>query len=313
MRDVIPDINNWLKENKPVALATVVNTWGSAPRKAGAHMAISADGNISGSVSGGCVEGAVVEEALEVLKTGQPRKLHYGVTDEQSWEVGLACGGEIDIFVQPLDPIIYREWVKRIDAEQPAVYATTVAGEQIGETRLLDEWGGARSPYWASEREFVNVILPQPTLVIVGGVQIAMALSAIARIQDFKTVLIDPRSTFGSEARFPQVDTLIQAWPAHALEQLSLNHSSAMATLTHDPKIDDPALILALNSPAFYIGALGSARTHSKRVKRLMEQGLSQKQVEGIHSPIGLDIGAVSPEEIALSIMAEIIAHYRAV
>jgi len=303
-------------------------------------MAITTTGRIAGSVSGGCVEGAVAETGLEVLKTGRPRLLHFGVTDETAWEVGLACGGQIDVFVQPLDQAIFRIWREQLLDGRPHAIATIVRGheDQIGRQVLLNGDGktleifgvetGAQiyEKVRSAQREdrsrlftlegkggeeleiFVEVVSPPPVLVIVGGVHIAIALASLARTLGFRTVLVDPRKSFGSRDRFPHVDQLIRAWPQEAFTEIELHHKSAVAMLTHDPKIDDPALQVALRSPAFYVGALGSQKTQAKRRQRLLESGLSTEQLERLHGPIGIDIGAETPEEIALAVMAEIVA-----
>lgn len=314
MRDIIPDLNRWLKNSEQIALATVVKTWGSAPRKVGAHMAITTAGEITGSVSGGCVEGAVIEAALEVLKSDQSQLLHFGISDEESWEVGLACGGEIDVFVQSLDVSLYRQMAQRLADQQPLTYTTIITGESPGVTEILPELPANRHPHQTAQDEtttFTNVIMPSPQLVIIGGVQIAIALAKFAQSLDFKTILIDPRKTFATPERFPEIDRIIQSWPDEALTELGINAGTAIAVLTHDPKLDDPALITALNSDAFYVGALGSSRTQKKRNTRLAEVGLTPAQIERIHGPIGLSIGADTPEEIALSIIGEIVQVYR--
>ena len=336
MRDILSDLDNWREEDKSIALATVVQTWGSSPRRAGAKMALTPDGKITGSVSGGCVEGAVFDTGVEVLKSGQPQLLHFGVADETAWEVGLACGGSIDIFVKPLETEFFKAlrsvWVN----ESPAVIVTVVRGpnEMLGREMLLRDDGnvvGTISNEWdervlklaretlsngASQRlmlsesieVFLEVILPPPTLIAVGGVHITIALMALAKTLGYRTVVIDPRSAFGSEARFPHVDQLIQLWPDEAFRQIPPDRSTAIAMLTHDPKLDDPALKIALPSSAFYVGALGSKTTQAKRRQRLLDDGLTEAQLNRLHGPIGLEIGAGTPEEIAISIMAEIVS-----
>lgn len=340
MRDILSELTEWIESGEPVALATVVQTWGSSPRTVGAKMAITTTGRIAGSVSGGCVEGAVVETGLEVLKTGRSRLLHFGVTDETAWEVGLACGGQIDVFVQPLDQAMFSTWREQLLDGRPHAIATIVRGseDQIGRQALLNDGDetleifgvetGAQiyEKVRSAQREdrsrlftlegkggeeleiFVEVVSPPPVLVIVGGVHIAIALASLARTLGFRTVLVDPRKSFGSRDRFPHVDQLIRAWPQEAFTEIELHHKSAVAMLTHDPKIDDPALQVALRSPAFYVGALGSQKTQAKRRQRLLESGLSTEQLERLHGPIGIDIGAETPEEIALAVMAEIVA-----
>jgi xanthine dehydrogenase accessory factor len=336
MRDILSDLDNWQAEDASIALATVVQTWGSSPRRAGAKMAFTPDGKITGSVSGGCVEGAVFEAGIEVLKTNRPQLLHFGVADETAWEVGLACGGSIDVFVKPLDIEFFKVLLSVLVSEQPAVALTVVRGsrELVGREILVREdghvtgtltdaldpkaldlaretlgQGVSRRAMLNEEIEvFMEAILPPPTIIVVGGVHITIALMALAKTLGYRTVVVDPRRAFGNEERFPNVDQLIQAWPQDAFQQVPLTRSTAVAMLTHDPKLDDPALQIALPSRAFYVGALGSKTTQAKRRQRLLTQGLTEAQLNRLHGPIGLDIGAGTPEEIAISIMAEIVA-----
>jgi xanthine dehydrogenase accessory factor len=331
LHDVAADIDAWLAQGEEVALATVVSTWGSAPRQVGAKMAMTAAGAISGSVSGGCVEGAVFDVAMEVLATGRPQLLHFGVADETAWEVGLACGGAIEVFVDRLDPAVYHFGQTVARQEQPGATLTVIRGpeewlgrkvalgpgkQRLGSLGNLDEAAVQAAESVAQSQRlavtedtelFVDVLSPSPTLILVGGVHIAVALTALARTLGYHTIVVDPRRAFGSEARFPHADRLIQAWPDEAFAELELTPATAVALLTHDPKIDDPALKIVLESPAFYVGALGSKATHAKRRRRLLEAGLSQAQVDRIHGPIGLDIGAQTPAEIALAVLAEIV------
>ena len=338
MRDILPDLDKWRAdaERKSIALATVVQTWGSSPRRAGAKMAITPDGKITGSVSGGCVEGAVYETGVDVLKSNRPQLLHFGVADETAWEVGLACGGSIDIFVKPLEGEFFRALREVLVEEKTAVLVTVIRGpaELLGREMLVEEDGSvtgslsdelnkpaidmAREILTQSESRramlnddievFAEVILPPPTLIAVGGVHITIALMALAKTLGYRTVVIDPRSAFGNEERFPNVDKLVQRWPDEAFEEIPLTRSTAVAMLTHDPKLDDPALKIALPSPAFYVGALGSKTTQAKRRQRLLDDGMTAEQLNRLHGPIGLKIGAGTPEEIAMSIMAEVVA-----
>jgi xanthine dehydrogenase accessory factor len=336
MREILSDLDNWRSDNKQIALATVIQTWGSSPRRAGAKMALTPDGKITGSVSGGCVEGAVYETGVEVLKSNRPQLLHFGVADETAWEVGLACGGSIDIFVKPLDTEFFKALRSVLVEEQPSVLITVVRGpdELLGREILVRDDGyvtGALNNQFDKQaldlaREtlaqgksrrvmlneeveiFMEVILPPPTLIAVGGVHITIALMALAKTLGYRTVVIDPRSAFGNEERFPNVDQLIPLWPDEAFQQIPITRSTAVAMLTHDPKLDDPALKIALPSPAFYVGALGSNTTQAKRRQRLLDQGLPESQLNRLHGPIGLEIGAGTPQEIAMSIMAEIVA-----
>jgi xanthine dehydrogenase accessory factor len=336
MRDLLPDIDRWRAAGEQVALATVVRTWGSAPRGLGSRMALTA-GGIAGSVSGGCVEGAVVEAGRDVLATGRPRLLRFGVADETAWAVGLSCGGVIEVFVEPLDPPFYDAMRGELLAERPAALAQVVKGpdDLLGRKLLLRQDGGvegsipgldaaaqeaahaailegrSRCVELAGETPvevLVDALRPSPTLVIVGGVHIAVALTPLARTLGYRTVVIDPRPAFGNAERFPHADRIVQAWPDEALGEVGLNGATAVAVLTHDPKLDDPALRAALPSPAFYVGALGSKATQEKRRRRLLEAGVSEAQLARLHAPIGLELGGRSPAEIALSVMAQIVA-----
>jgi xanthine dehydrogenase accessory factor len=339
MQDILADLVRWHEKDKSIALATVIQTWGSSPRSVGSKMALTLDGNMTGSVSGGCVENAVVEVGIQTLKTNCPQLLHFGVTDETAWEVGLACGGSIDIFVRPLGNNFFIELLSALENNKPLVIATVIRGPDtlLGREILIHEH--SRSTGWlgndwngqidklaldvisqgVSQRVVLNdeieiffeTILPPPTLIMVGGVHISIALSSLAKTLGYRTVIIDPRKAWGNTERFPDVDQLIQAWPDVAFGEIEVTRSTAIATLTHDPKLDDPALKFALSSPAFYVGALGSMSTQTKRHERLLREGLAESQLKRLHGPIGLDINAQTPEEIALAIMAEIVADHR--
>jgi xanthine dehydrogenase accessory factor len=332
MKDVGADIEAWSREGSAIALATVVQTWGSAPRASGSKMAIAADGRMAGSVSGGCVEAAVIEAAQETLRNGVPQLLHFGVADETAWAVGLACGGTIDVFVEKAGPGLLDEVRSLGQGERAGVRATVIAGPHLGEHWLLQADGvaqgslgdfteGVRAAAQAALTEgksaratfgesqvFLDVVRPAPTLVVVGGVHIAIALTRIARALGYRTIVVDPRPAFASEARFPHADRVVSDWPDEALGRIGLTTETAVAVLTHDPKLDDPALRAALPSPAFYVGALGSKATHAKRRQRLLEGGLGEEHLGRLHAPIGLDLGGRSPEEIALSVMAQVVA-----
>jgi xanthine dehydrogenase accessory factor len=331
MRDVLADIEGWSAEGLPIAVATVVETWGSAPRPAGGKMALTADGRIAGSVSGGCVENAVVEAGKETLSSGKLQLLHYGVSDDTAWSVGLACGGSLDIYIERLDPGLFAPVDAALRAEKPVAVATVIRGPEgelgkklalfedgsvrggideaaLSEARAALSEGASRRVQTEAREIFVDVLLPAPRLVVVGGVHIAVALVSLAKTLGFRTILVDPREAFGNPKRFPHADEIVSEWPDRALEKIAPNASTAVAVLTHDPKLDDPALIAALRSPAFYVGALGSRRTHEKRHARLREAGLEEDVLSRLYAPIGLPLGGRSPEEIALSVMAQIVA-----
>jgi len=299
----------WHREGKGAALATVVETWGSAPRRVGSQLAISGEGEIAGSVSGGCVEGAVVAEALDAIEAGQPVMLEYGVSDGDAFAVGLACGGTIRVLVEPVGRVMPEELLSDLvlarEGRVPVAYVTG-----IDVARRLERAGHEarfrmdRSGFEEDGETFVAIHNPPLRLLIVGAVHIAQALVPMARIAGYDPVLIDPRESFASEARFPG-ETVLDDWPDEALHALGLDQRTALVLLTHDPKLDDPALAEALRSEVFYIGALGSTRTHAKRVERLAGAGFSEAEIGRIHGPIGLDIGAAGPAEIAVSILAE--------
>lgn len=300
----------WHDAGRGAVLATVVETWGSAPRRIGAQLVIAGDGEMQGSVSGGCVEGAVVLEAIEALEMGEQRLLEYGVSDGDAFAVGLACGGTIRVLVEPVGPAmpenLLRALVAARAARTPTAYEVNLktGARRLTEDAYRDRLSMDRSGFEAKGSVFVAVHNPPLRLAVVGAVHIAQALVPMARIAGYDPVIIDPRDAFGSEARFPN-ETILPDWPDEALTAYGLDTRTALVLLTHDPKLDDPALHLALRSGCFYIGALGSRRTHAARVSRLEEAGFSAAEIERIKGPIGLDIGAAGPPEIAVAILAE--------
>jgi xanthine dehydrogenase accessory factor len=311
--DDIPETAlDWHRTGRGAALATVVETWGSAPRRVGSQLVVSAAGEIQGSVSGGCVEGAVVAEAAEALADGRPRLLTFGVSDDEAFAVGLACGGTIRVLVEPvggsLPEALLAGLVDARARRRPVAY---VVNPETGQGRLAgpdDEGLRARFRADASGMEgaeFVAIHNPPLRLVVVGAVHIAQPLLQIARLAGYDPFLIDPREAFGSAARFPG-ERISHDWPDEAMAAHGLDARTAVVTLTHDPKLDDPAIRAALGSQVFYLGCLGSTRTHAKRVARLAEAGHSEAEIARIHAPVGLDIGAATPAEIAVAIMAEI-------
>ena len=328
---VIAHLIGWLDGGVDAAMATVVSTWGSSPRPVGSHLGIDADGNMAGSVSGGCIEGAVVKEGLDAMQTGRPRLVEFGVSDDMAWESGLACGGQVRVFVEPLAPW-RRLWAEagralagrracvvstRLDDGHKALY---VDGEISGDLEVTEALMRGINQALEDDQSgifeddgrdhFLRVYAPPRRLIIIGAVHIAQFLAPMAELAGFSIVLVDPRRAFAAESRFPGL-TVRNDWPDEALADLTPDRRSAVVVLTHDPKLDDPALTAALASDAFYIGALGSRRTHAKRRDRLIESGAEPRSLDRICAPIGSDIGAVSAAEIAVSIMAEIVATMR--
>lgn len=298
---VLNAANQW--KGAPLALATVVSTWGSAPRPRGSHMLVHADGRFEGSVSGGCVESDILATAADVI-AGAPFQLkNYGIADAAAWEVGLPCGGEISVLVQPVsaegfDPELFDRIAEARDTGKGLAVSTDLAS---GQSSLRPQEGAA----------FVNRYDPPRRLLIVGAVQIAQALAGLVRELGIATTVIDPRARFLTEERFPGV-TLDDRWPDEAVEALDPGPASAVVTLSHDTKIDDPALIAALSRPTAYVGALGSRRSHAARRERLAAAGVSEVDLDRIDAPVGLDIGAVGPAEIALSIAAAMVGAFNA-
>lgn len=291
---------DWLAAGHGVAIATVVETWGSAPRRVGSHLVVRDDGLFEGSVSGGCVEGDVIANAIEAIGDGGFRRLDYGVADATAWEVGLACGGRIAILVQPLTA----------ERFPPALLDRLIAARRDGRPVSLSTDADGRTREGEIEGDFVNRYTPPLRLAIVGAVHIAQALVPMARLIGYDVSVIDPRGMFAAAARFDDV-AVDARWPDEALDDWRPNAASAVVTLTHDPKLDDPALIAALASSAFYVGALGSRRTQAARLERLAAAGVAPDQLTRIHGPAGLDLGAAGPAEIALSVAAQMTAAWR--
>ena len=321
--DVIGLLQTNLARDGRVALATIIETWGSAPVPVGGQMAIAADGNFEGSVSGGCVEGEVITEAMELLDGGTPKTLSFGVEDETAWRVGLPCGGKIRVFVERLDGEAGRAYVDRIAVARGAREALVVSTRLGDGARTITARGGAVDDLarrfisgvssvepGAGGETFVHARLPPPRIVIIGATHIGQILAELVRTTGFAPIVVDPRTAFAAEARFPGVQ-LITDWPQDALPKLGLDPYTAVAALAHVGHIDDEALKLACRAECFYVGALGSRKNHAKRMERLAAAGLTPAEIARICSPIGLDLGATTPPEIALSVMAEILRHLR--
>jgi xanthine dehydrogenase accessory factor len=312
-QDRMPELAlDWHRQGRSAALATVVETWGSAPRPVGSQLVVSAAGEIMGSVSGGCVEGAVVAEAAEALADGKPRLLTYGVSDDDAFAVGLACGGTIRVLVEPVGQGMPEAMLADLVAARAARRAVAYRVHPQTGARALLPPGGSLDARFRADRSgfeddgaFTAIHNPPLRMVIVGAVHIAQALLPMARACGYDPVLIDPRGAFGAAHRFPG-EHILDDWPDAAMASLAPDARTAVVTLTHDPKLDDPALHAALASPAFYIGCLGSTRTHAKRLGRLRAAGAAEDAIARLHAPVGLDIGAKSPGEIAVSIMAQI-------
>ena len=309
---ILPTALEWHVSGTGAAVATVIRTWGSAPRPVGSQLAVSGEGDIIGSVSGGCVEGAVIIEALNTLKTGRNVILEYGVSDEDAFAVGLACGGNIQILVEPvgfgLSENIVADLVCRCQRREPVAYSIDIKSG-VNKVITLDINDGTyTSGFYGAE--FLVIYEKPLRMAVIGGVHIAQPLVSIARMSGFAVVVIDPRSTFLNAIRFPNVE-LSNLWPDEALKAFKPDSRTAIITLSHDPKIDDLGLIEALNSNCFYIGCLGSKKTHSKRLDRLSKIVNSDVCLSRLHGPIGLNIQSRTPTEIAISIMAEVIQSLR--
>ncbi len=330
MREILDDLRGWLVAGESIALATVVRTEGSSPRPLGARMAVTESGQMVGSVSGGCLEGDVFREAQEVLECGEARRLQYTAVDEEGWQVGLACGGTIDVFIEPLAEV-HHLLVDALQREETVGLATRLDGSEH-----LIAWPDGRrrgdlSPTLASELMsilsaglfpssqaelrsypeadvFLEVFARPPTLTVVGAVHIAVPLVTMAQELDFHVRLVDARRAFATRSRFPDVDELVVAWPREALTPQALRPQDAVVVLTHDPKFDVPALEAALSSPVGYVGLLGSTTTQEKRRAALRDRGFCDEDLARIHGPVGLDLGGRRPAEIALAILAEIVA-----
>ena len=305
--DELKTLAGWLSGGRRAALATVVATWGSAPRPVGSLLAIRDDGLFEGSVSGGCVEAAVITSALEAIGDGQARSLSFGVSNDDAFAVGLACGGTIRIHIEPFRGMTddLSRMVSLRDDRQ-AFTRVIELGEPV--SRLVQSQdataGQSRLVAGESGEQFRHVFLPEFRLMIVGAVHIAQFLAAMGEMAEYDVTLIDPRPAYANRQRFGSA-RLIDEWPDAAFATSKPDHQTAIVTLSHDPKLDDPALACALRSDAFYIAALGSRRTQALRRERLVSAGFDEAALSRIHGPAGLAIGAASPAEIALSIMAQ--------
>ena len=344
MRDLLTELSGWWQTNEPFALATVVSVRGSAPRQPGASMAVTAHGEAVGSVSGGCVEGAVFDLATEVLQSGRPMLQTYGISDDDAFAVGLTCGGILDIFVRPAGADDRRQLpsvAASISAEEPVALATVISGDAaLGEqlavwtdrkegslgnegldVAVVDDARGLLAQGQTAVRHygprgqrrqdevavFVESFAPPPRLLVFGAIDFAAAVARLGKFLGYRVTVCDARPVFATAKRFPDADEVVCQWPHRYLGSTDIDERAVITVLTHDPKFDVPLLEVALRTPAAYIGAMGSRRTHDDRIARLREIGLTDAELARLHSPIGLDLGARTPEETAVSIAAEII------
>ncbi|MDR7301546.1 XdhC family protein [Haloactinomyces albus] len=351
MRDVLDEVERRWQAEESVGLGTVVATFRSAPRPAGAAMLVTGEGSVVGSVSGGCVEGAVYERATGVLDGEQPGLQRYGVSDDDAFAVGLTCGGILDVFVERIDRRSFPELAEltgSVRAGDPVATVTIVehpdsgivgahllvwndrARGGLGSARLEEaviddargllasgrsgvlEYGPEGQRRGAGMRVFVNSFEPRPRMLVFGAIDFAAAMARIGSFLGYRVTVCDARPVFATRSRFPEVDEVVTDWPhrylASEVEAGRLDERSAVMVLTHDPKFDVPVLEVALRQPLAYVGAMGSRRTHDDRLRRLRQSGVTETELAALASPIGLDLGARTPEETAVSIAAELIA-----
>lgn len=338
MKEILAELRRWQAEGEEVALATLVRVRGSAPRRPGARLGVTRGGRVLGSVSGGCVENDVVETAWRVLDTGGPELASYGIGDELSFEAALSCGGRIEVLIERFsDDESWRALGAALESRRSVVFCVGVApaalrgrklvvdGEQttgsiepeldaaiVERARALSGESAARVVEFPGRDGdvaiFFDAVLPASRLFIVGGTHTAIPLCRMAKELGFRVTVIDPRRAWANAERFPEADEVIPDWPRPALEAAGLDEGCFVLTLTHDPKVDLPALAQALGSPACYVGAMGSRRTHEGRKAQLRKQGFGEEELARIRGPVGLDLGSRSPEETALAILAEMVA-----
>jgi xanthine dehydrogenase accessory factor len=304
VREVLAELEQWTRAGEDIALATVVETWGSSPRPLGSKMVVTRSGKMAGSVSNGCIEGAVFEEAQKVLETRRPKVAAFGVADDVAFEVGLACGGHIEVFVQPLTHT-HEQLIELLEQNKAATLRTNlVTGE-------VDLSSGAPSGSELARREgdwFIEPMRRPAHLIIVGAIHIAIPLHRLAKLMGYRVTVVDARAKFATRMRFPEADELMVSWPDEALSKLTLDNSTYVVILTHDPKFDLPALRSVLGKDVGYIGAIGSRKTNQNRFDALRTEGFTEDQLSRVHGPVGLDLGGRGAEETALGILAEITA-----
>jgi xanthine dehydrogenase accessory factor len=304
MREILSELREWTDAGEDIALATVVETWGSSPRPLGSKMAVTRSGKMAGSVSNGCIEGAVFEEAQKVLKAGKGRIAAFGVADDVAFDVGLACGGHIEVFVEPFGDV-HRKIMSMLEKNEPATLRTNLV---TGELALVE---GTPPGTELARRDgdwFVEPFRRPAQLIIIGAIHIAIPLHRLAKLMGYHVTVIDARAKFATRERFPEADELIVAWPDEAMSKIRLDASTYVVILTHDPKFDLPALRSVLGKEVGYIGAIGSRKTNQNRFDKLRAEGFTEEQIARVHGPIGLDLGSRGAEETALGIMAEVTA-----
>ena len=304
MREVLDELNEWIGGEEEIAIATVIETWGSSPRPLGSKMLVTRSGKMAGSVSNGCIEGAVFEEAQKVLMSGAPKVAAFGVADDVAFEVGLACGGHIEVFVQPLGRA-HRQLVGMLNRDESATLRTNLS---TGEAELVDGTAVGTELARRDGDVFIEPFRRPAQLVIIGAIHIAIPLHRLAKLMGYRVTVVDARSKFATRERFPEADELIVAWPDEAMAKITVDNSTYVVILTHDPKFDLPALRSVLTKDASYIGAIGSRKTNQNRFDALRKEGFSEEQLARVHGPIGLDLGSRGAEETALGILAEITA-----
>jgi xanthine dehydrogenase accessory factor len=329
MRDILGTLERWAGEGIAVAIGSVIERIGSAPRDPGAALAVSATGEVAGSVTGGCVEPAVIREATEVLNGGRGRICRYGLTDDEGFDVGLTCGGSIAVAVYPLDPSLVRPLGEAVAADRPVAVSVRLAEERFGEMRLVSaadaSAGGDVDGVEAAARSllelgesgivetadgelvFVESFAPRPDLYLFGASDHVAALVTVGKLLGYRVTVCDPRATFLTRERFPDADELAIEWPDRFLERAPIDARTAICMMTHDLKFDVPALKRALASSAGYIGAIGSEKTRTEREARLRAEGVGEADLARLHAPIGIQIGARTPEEVAVTIGAQLI------
>ena len=304
MREVLEELNAWIGGREQIAMATVIETWGSSPRPLGSKMLVTGSGKMAGSVSNGCIEGAVFEEAQKVLKSSKAKIAAFGVADDVAFDVGLACGGHIEVFVQPLSAA-HRQVVGMLNRGEPATLTTNLV---TGETEVTMGTAGGAELARRDGDLFIEPLRRPAHLVIIGAIHIAIPLHRLAKLMGYRVTVVDARAKFATKERFPDADEIIVAWPDEAIGNLVIDNSTYVVILTHDPKFDLPALRSVLTKDAGYVGAIGSRKTNQNRFDALRREGFTEEQLARVHGPIGLDLGSRGAEETALGILAEITA-----